>query len=159
MKENTRNSVLIGVIGAGVSAAMAFAGEPQWAIAVGIGAAATALVNYALENKEEITDAIEDAIEDATGIDIELDDVVEDVLEEVKDIAEDITDDGNLNNSTGEVDAPLSIDEAKVALKDAAEQTKDSLSKLTVKDLKAMLKEQGKTVSGTKLELIERLLN
>lgn len=154
MNTTTRNSMLIGVIGAGVSAAMAFAGEPQWAIAVGIGAAATAVVNYALENKEEIADALEDAIEDATGIDIELDDIVSETLDEVKDIAEDLVDDGKLNNTTGEVDIPLSVDEAK----EVVEQTQESLSKLTVKDLKAMLKDQGMTVSGTKKELVERLL-
>jgi len=159
MNEDTRNSVIIGVVGAGVSAAMAYAGEPTIALAIGAGAALTAVVNYVLANKEKITESIEDAIEEATGVDVELDDIVEDVLEEAKDIAEDISDDGNLNNSTGEVDAPLSVEEAKEAFEEIAVQTKESLSQLTVKDLKAMLKDQGQTVSGTKAELIERLLN
>lgn len=93
-------------------------------------------------NKDEIIEEIEDFVEEKTGLDIELEDVVEEVADAVIDTAKDIAEDGDLD----------------VSLKERAEDLKDSLQALTVKELKAQLKEKGLSLDGKKADLIERLL-
>jgi 20S proteasome alpha/beta subunit len=94
-------------------------------------------------NKDEIIEEIEDFVEEKTGLDIELDEAVEDIVDAAIDTAKDIADDGDLD----------------VSLKERADDLKDSLTKLTVKELKAQLKEAGLPIDGKKADLIERLLN
>jgi len=94
-------------------------------------------------NKDEIIEEIEDFVEENTGIDLELDDAIEEVVDAAIDTAKDIAEDGDLD----------------VSLKERADDLKDSLTKLTVKELKAQLKEAGLPIDGKKADLIERLLN
>ena len=94
------------------------------------------------KNKDAIIEEIEDFVEERTGLDVELDDVVEEVADAVIDTAKDIAEDGDLD----------------VSLKERAEDLKDSLQALTVKELKAQLKEKGLSLDGKKADLIERLL-
>jgi len=94
-------------------------------------------------NKDEIIEEIEDFVEEKTGLDIELDDVVEEIVDTAIDTAKDIAEDGDLDTS----------------LSERAEDLKDSLKEMTVKELKAQLKEKGLSLDGKKAELIERLLN
>jgi len=94
-------------------------------------------------NKDEIIEEIEDFVEEKTGIDLELDDAIEEVVDAAIDTAKDIAEDGDLD----------------VSLKERADDLKDSLTKLTVKELKAQLKEAGLPIDGKKADLIERLLN
>ena len=141
-----------------VIAAVASANDPTVAIGLGVVAAGGVLNAAWLKYKTQIVDKIEDVVEDVTGVDVELDGAVDKLVDEAKDIAEDLIDDGELNNSTGEVDVPLSVDEAKEDIADAIEHTKETLSDMTVNDIKALLKEKNLKVSGTKLELINRLL-
>jgi len=94
-------------------------------------------------NKDEIIEEIEDFVEEKTGLDIELDEAVEDIVDAAIDTAKDIAEDGDLD----------------VSLKERADDLKDSLTKLTVKELKAQLKEAGLPIDGKKADLIERLLN
>ena len=94
-------------------------------------------------NKDEIIEEIEDFVEEKTGLDIELDDVVEEIVDTAIDTAKDIAEDGDLDTS----------------LSERAEDLKDSLKAMTVKELKAQLKEKGLSLDGKKAELIERLLN
>ena len=94
-------------------------------------------------NKDEIIEEIEDFVEEKTGLDIELDEAVEDIVDAAIDTAKDIAEDGYLD----------------VSLKERADDLKDSLTKLTVKELKAQLKEAGLPIDGKKADLIERLLN
>ena len=93
-------------------------------------------------NKDEIIEEIEDFVEEKTGLDIELDEAVEDIVDAAIDTAKDIADDGDLD----------------VSLKERADDLKDSLTKLTVKELKAQLKEKGLSLDDKKADLIERLL-
>jgi 20S proteasome alpha/beta subunit len=93
-------------------------------------------------NKDEIIEEIEDFVEEKTGLDIELDEAVEDIVDAAIDTAKDIAEDGDLD----------------VSLKERADDLKDSLTKLTVKELKAQLKEAGLPIDGKKADLIERLL-
>ena len=93
-------------------------------------------------NKDEIIEEIEDFVEEKTGLDIELDEAIEEVVDAAIDTAKDIAEDGDLD----------------VSLKERAEDLKDSLTKLTVKELKAQLKEKGLPLDGKKADLIERLL-
>ena len=114
------------------------------AAAGGGGLALVAMLEKAWRNnKDEIIEEIEDFVEEKTGLDIELDDVVEEIVETGLDVATDIAEDGDLD----------------VSLKERAEDLKDSLKDLTVKELKAQLKEKGLSLDGKKAELIERLLN
>jgi len=94
-------------------------------------------------NKDEIIEEIEDFVEEKTGLDLELDEAVEDIVDAAIDTAKDIAEDGDLD----------------VSLKERADDLKDSLTKLTVKELKAQLKEAGLPIDGKKADLIERLLN
>lgn len=94
-------------------------------------------------NKDEIIEEIEDFVEEKTGIDLELDEVVDEVVEAAIDTAKDIAEDGDLDTS----------------LSERADDLKDSLKDMTVKELKAQLKEKGLSLDGKKAELIERLLN
>ena len=93
-------------------------------------------------NKDEIIEEIEDFVEEKTGIDLELDEAIEEVVDAAIDTAKDIAEDGDLD----------------VSLNERAEDLKDALTKLTVKELKAQLKENGLPIDGKKAELIERLL-
>jgi len=93
-------------------------------------------------NKDEIIEEIEDFVEEKTGIDLELDEAIEEVVDAAIDTAKDVAEDGDLD----------------VSLKDRADDLKDSLTKLTVKELKAQLKEKGLSLDGKKADLIERLL-
>ena len=93
-------------------------------------------------NKDEIIEEIEDFVEEKTGIDLELDEAIEEVVDAAIDTAKDIAEDGDLD----------------VSLKDRADDLKDSLTKLTVKELKAQLKEKGLSLDGKKADLIERLM-
>jgi len=93
-------------------------------------------------NKDEIIEEIEDFVEDKTGIDLELDEAIEEVVDAAIDAAKDVAEDGDLD----------------VSLKDRAEDLKDSLKDMTVKELKAQLKEKGLSLDGKKADLIERLL-
>tara|TARA_B110000467_G_scaffold109863_1_gene100172 strand:+ start:910 stop:1374 length:465 start_codon:yes stop_codon:yes gene_type:complete len=94
-------------------------------------------------NKDEIIEEIEDFVEEKTGIDLELDEVIEEVVDATIDTAKDIAEDGDLD----------------VSLKDRADDLKDSLKDMTVKELKAQLKEKGLSLDGKKADLIERLLS
>ena len=94
-------------------------------------------------NKDEIIDEIEDFIEEKTGLDIELDEAIDEVVDAAIDTAKDVAEDGDLD----------------VSLKERAEDLKDSLQALTVKELKAQLKEKGLSLDGKKADLIERLLS
>jgi len=94
-------------------------------------------------NKDEIIEEIEDFVEDKTGIDLELDEAIEEVVDAAIDAAKDVAEDGDLD----------------VSLKDRAEDLKDSLKDMTVKELKAQLKEKGLSLDGKKADLIERLMN
>ena len=78
-------------------------------------------------NKDEIIEEIEDFVEEKTGIDLELDEAIEEVVDAAIDTAKDIAEDGDLD----------------VSLKDRADDLKDSLKDMTVKELKAQLKEKG----------------
>ena len=93
-------------------------------------------------NKDEIIEEIEDFVEEKTGIDLELDEVVDEVVEAALDTAKDIAEDGDLDTS----------------LSERADDLKDSLKDMTVKELKAQLKEKGLSLDGKKADLIERLL-
>jgi len=94
-------------------------------------------------NKDEIIEEIEDFVEEKTGIDLELDEVIEEVVDAAIDTAKDIAEDGDLD----------------VSLKDRADDLKDSIKNMTVKELKAQLKEKGLSLDGKKADLIERLLS
>jgi|TARA_R110002020_G_scaffold112460_2_gene258720 20S proteasome alpha/beta subunit len=94
-------------------------------------------------NKDEIIEEIEDFVEEKTGIDLELDEAIEEVVDAAIDTAKDIAEDGDLD----------------VSLKDRADDLKDSLKDMTVKELKAQLKEKGLSLDGKKADLIERLLS
>ena len=94
-------------------------------------------------NKDEIIEEIEDFVEEKTGLDIELDEAVEDIVHAAIDTAKERAEDVDLD----------------VSLKERADDLKDSLTKLTVKELKAQLKEAGLPIDGKKADLIERLLN
>ena len=94
-------------------------------------------------NKDEIIEEIEDFVEETTGIDLELDEAIEEVVDAALDTAKDIAEDGDLD----------------VSLKDRADDLKDSLKDMTVKELKAQLKEKGLSIDGKKADLIERLLS
>ena len=94
-------------------------------------------------NKDEIIEEIEDFVEEKTGLDIELDEAIDEVADAVIDTAKDFAEDGDLD----------------VSLKERAEDLKDSLQALTVKELKAQLKEKGLSLDGKKADLIERLMN
>ena len=93
-------------------------------------------------NKDKIIDEIEDFVEEKTGLDIELDEAIDEVVDAALDTAKDFAEDGDLD----------------VSLKERAEDVKDSLKDMTVKELKAQLKEKGLSLDGKKAELIERLL-
>ena len=93
-------------------------------------------------NKDEIIDEIEDFVEEKTGLDIELDEAIDEVVDAALDTAKDFAEDGDLD----------------VSLKERAEDVKDSLKDMTVKELKAQLKEKGLSLDGKKADLIERLL-
>lgn len=93
-------------------------------------------------NKDEIIEEIEDFVEEKTGLDLDLDDAIDEVVDAAIDTAKDIAEDGDLD----------------VSLKERADDLKDSLTKLTVKELKAQLKEKGLSLDGKKADLIERLL-
>ncbi len=93
-------------------------------------------------NKDEIIEEIEDFVEEKTGLDIELDEAIDEVADAVIDTAKDFAEDGDLD----------------VSIKERAEDLKDSLQALTVKELKAQLKEKGLSLDGKKADLIERLL-
>lgn len=94
-------------------------------------------------NKDEIIEEIEDFVEEKTGIDLELDDAIEEIMDAAIDTAKDIAEDGDLD----------------VSLKDRADDLKDSIKNMTVKELKAQLKEKGLSLDGKKADLIERLLS
>jgi len=94
-------------------------------------------------NKDEIIEEIEEFVEEKTGLDIELDEAIDEVADAVIDTAKDLAEDGDLD----------------VSLKERAEELKDSLQALTVKELKAQLKEKGLSLDGKKADLIERLMN
>ena len=94
-------------------------------------------------NKDEIIEEIEEFVEEKTGLDIELDEAIEEVVDAAIDTAKDIAEDGDLD----------------VSLKERAEDLKDSLKDMTVKELKAQLKEKGLSLDGKKADLIERLMN
>jgi len=94
-------------------------------------------------NKDEIIEEIEDFVEEKTGLDLDLDDAIDEVVDAAIDTAKDIAEDGDLD----------------VSLKERADDLKDSLTKLTVKELKAQLKEKGLSLDGKKADLIERLLS
>ena len=93
-------------------------------------------------NKDEIIEEIEEFVEEKTGLDLELDEAIDEVADAVIDTAKDFAEDGDLD----------------VSLKERAEDLKDSLQALTVKELKAQLKEAGLPIDGKKADLIERLL-
>ncbi len=94
-------------------------------------------------NKDEIIEEIEDFVEEKTGIDLELDEVIEEVVDAAIDTAKDVAEDGDLD----------------VSIKERADDLKDSLKNMTVKELKAQLKEKGLSLDGKKADLIERLLS
>ena len=94
-------------------------------------------------NKDEIIEEIEEFVEEKTGLDIELDEAIDEVADAVIDTAKDFAEDGDLD----------------VSLKERAEELKDSLQALTVKELRAQLKEKGLSLDGKKADLIERLMN
>ena len=93
-------------------------------------------------NKDEIIEEIEDFVEEKTGLDIELDEAIDEVADAVIDTAKDFAEDGDLD----------------VSLKERAKDLKDSRQALTVKELKAQVKEKGLSLDGKKADLIERLL-
>ena len=94
-------------------------------------------------NKDEIIEEIEEFVEEKTGLDIELDEAIDEVADAVIDTAKDFAEDGDLDTS----------------LSERAVDLKDSLKDMTVKELKAQLKEKGLSLDGKKADLIERLMN
>lgn len=94
-------------------------------------------------NKDEIIEEIEDFVEEKTGIDLELDDAIDEIVDAAIDTAKDVAEDGDLD----------------VSIKERADDLKDSLKNMTVKELKAQLKEKGLSLDGKKADLIERLLS
>ena len=75
---------------------------------------------------------------------IDIDDfkAIDEVADAVIDTAKDFAEDGDLDRS----------------LSERADDLKDSLKDMTVKELKAQLKEKGLSLDGKKADLIERLL-
>ena len=149
MSQSMRDAIqdgiaLLGTALASIGSAGYLPDSITMAAAGGGGLALVAMLEKAWRNnKDEIIEEIEDFVEEKTGLDIELDDVVEEIVETGLDVATDIAEDGDLD----------------VSLKERAEDLKDSLKDLTVKELKAQLKEKGLSLDGKKAELIERLLN
>jgi len=94
------------------------------------------------KNKAVIIEEIEDFVEEKTGLDVELDDIVEEIVDTAIETAKDFAEDGDLD----------------VSLSDRAEELKDTLKGLTVKELKEQLEAKGLPISGKKAELIARLL-
>jgi uncharacterized protein with PhoU and TrkA domain len=94
-------------------------------------------------NKDDIIEEIEDFVEEKTGINLDLDNAIEEVVDAAIDTAKDIAEDGDLD----------------VSLKDRADDLKESLKDMTVKELKSQLEEKGLTLDGKKADLIERLLS
>ncbi len=113
-------------------------------IAAGSGAIAiVAMLEKAWRNnKDDIIEEIEDFVEEKTGINLDLDNAIEEVVDAAIDTAKDIAEDGDLD----------------VSLKDRADDLKESLKDMTVKELKSQLKEKGLSIDGKKAELIKRLI-
>jgi 20S proteasome alpha/beta subunit len=149
MSQSTRDALqdgiaLLGTALASIGSAGYLPDSITMVAAGGGGLALVAMLEKAWRNnKDEIIEEIEDFVEEKTGLDIELDEAVEDIVDAAIDTAKDIADDGDLD----------------VSLKERADDLKDSLTKLTVKELKAQLKEAGLPIDGKKADLIERLLN
>jgi len=149
MSQSTRDALqdgiaLLGTALASIGSAGYLPDSITMVAAGGGGLALVAMLEKAWRNnKDEIIEEIEDFVEEKTGIDLELDEAIEEVVDAAIDTAKDIADDGDLD----------------VSLKERADDLKDSLTKLTVKELKAQLKEAGLPIDGKKADLIERLLN
>jgi 20S proteasome alpha/beta subunit len=149
MSQSTRDALqdgiaLLGTALASIGSAGYLPDSITMVAAGGGGLALVAMLEKAWRNnKDEIIEEIEDFVEEKTGLDIELDEAVEDIVDAAIDTAKDIAEDGDLD----------------VSLKERADDLKDSLTKLTVKELKAQLKEAGLPIDGKKADLIERLLN
>tara|TARA_R110002012_G_scaffold20828_1_gene73462 strand:+ start:4077 stop:4487 length:411 start_codon:yes stop_codon:yes gene_type:complete len=107
--------------------------------------------NNLLAKAHDLAENLEDVIEDKTGLDVELsdaiDEVVDDTLNRAEDVLEDAKDDGKLEESLSDV------------AEDLVNESKDKLTKMTVAQIKQVLKEKGLPLNGKKNELIERLLN
>ena len=148
MSQSTRDALqdgiaLLGTALASIGSAGYLPDSITMVAAGGGGLALVAMLEKAWRNnKDEIIEEIEDFVEEKTGLDIELDEAVEDIVDAAIDTAKDIAEDGDLD----------------VSLKERADDLKDSLTKLTVKELKAQLKEAGLPIDGKKADLIERLL-
>ena len=149
MSQSTRDALqdgiaLLGTALASIGSAGYLPDSITMVAAGGGGLALVAMLEKAWRNnKDEIIEEIEDFVEEKTGLDIELYEAVEDIVDAAIDTAKDIAEDGDLD----------------VSLKERADDLKDSLTKLTVKELKAQLKEAGLPIDGKKADLIERLLN
>ena len=148
MSQSMRDAIqdgiaLLGTALASIGSAGYLPDSATMVAAGGGGLALVAMLEKAWRNnKDEIIDEIEDFVEEKTGLDIELDEAIEEVANTVIDTAKDLAEDGDLDTS----------------LSERAEDLKDSLKDMTVKELKAQLKEKGLSLDGKKAELIERLL-
>ena len=148
MSQSTRDALqdgiaLLGTALASIGSAGYLSDSITMVAAGGGGLALVAMLEKAWRNnKDEIIEEIEDFVEEKTGIDLELDEAIEEVVDAAIDTAKDIAEDGDLD----------------VSLEERAEDLKGSLTKLTVKELKAQLKEKGLSLDGKKADLIERLM-
>jgi len=123
---------------------------------------------------QEKEDKKDEAAEEAEGIVDTLAEAVEDVVDEIKEAATEVTGELKIGSGTTAVDAAVEgaieiAEEVVESVKEVAEAVKEEVvegisgdsntdyESMTVAELKVLLKEAGKPVSGKKAELIERL--
>lgn len=124
--------------------------------------------------KEIITQEEEDKKAEAEGLAETVADAVEDVVDEIKEATSEVAGELKIGSGTTAVDATVEgaievAEEVVESVKEVVEAVKEEVAEaisgdseidyesMTVAELKALLKEAGKPVSGKKAELIERL--
>ncbi len=124
--------------------------------------------------EEIITQEEEDKKAEAEGLAETVADAVEDVVDEIKEAASEVAGELKIGSGTTAVDAAVEgaievAEEVVESVKEVVEAVKEEVAEaisgdsetdyesMTVAELKALLKEAGKPVSGKKAELIERL--
>ena len=145
---------------AGVSAVLSQGNLSEYSFPLALGAVFGLVGTLYLRYKSNIIEVVDKGIEDYIGLDLDEKDVekiVDKAADTVRDVADDIVD---------KMKEGSQFEEAlKDSIEDEVEEETgivielDELGGLTVKQLKAQLKELGLTVSGRKTELIARLQN
>ena len=143
---------------AGVSAVLSQGDLSEYSFPLALGAVFGLIGTLYLRYRPEIIEAVDEGIEEYIGLDLDKKDVekiVDKAADTVRDVADGLVDKMNEGEEFGE------------ALKDSIENEVeeetgiiielDELEGLTVKQLKAQLKELGLSVSGRKAQLIDRL--